>query len=212
MDGPSVKICGLTRPGDAVLALGAGAEFGGVIGFDGSPRYVAPESELESVLLRALPGRRGVWVGVEPHPEEGAAALARGFGRIQAHFDPGGDWDPVRFQAAVPRESLWLAPRLPSLDAFREEWIGLAEAFLIDGFAPDRFGGTGKVVEGAAFARLRAHFPGETFILAGGLSPDNVAGAVEASGAVRIDVNSGVESAPGVKDPEKIRCLFAALG
>lgn len=211
MTGPLVKVCGLARPADARLAVDLGAAFGGVIGYPDSPRFVEPGSPAERAVLEAIPPEKRVWVSVAASAGAVAAAFERGYAFAQIHFDPQGDWAPGKDLASVDPGRLWLAPRLPGPDAFGEDWIGRAAAFVIDGFSPGRFGGTGKTVDGSAFARLRKRFPGEAFVLAGGISPENVEEILARSGADRIDANSGVESAPGVKDPALLRRLFAAL-
>ena len=208
---PLVKICGLTRSEDAVLAFESGARFGGVIGVPGSPRFVEPGSPAEAAVLSGIPPGCRVWVAVQPASGEVEAAIARGFDRVQVHFDPDGGFDPAAPSAAVGATGIWLAPRMREPDEFRPGWLEMAEAFLIDGFSADRFGGTGKRVDTGAFGRLAAAHPSAAFILAGGLTPDDIAGALRRSGARRIDVNSGVERGPGVKDPEKIKRLFANL-
>lgn len=207
----SVKVCGLTRPADARRAVELGADYGGVIGHPGSPRFVEPGSVPEAAVLGALPPGSAVWVEVEPEPEAVAAALGRGFGYAQVHFDPGGAYDPAILADRVGPARIWLAPRLRDPADFDPAWQGLAVNFLVDAFAPDRFGGTGHRVDGPAFAALRAGHPDLVFTLAGGLSPENVREAVAASGADRIDVNSGVESAPGEKDHARLERLFARL-
>jgi len=206
-----VKVCGLTRPEDAVMALKTGARFAGVNGYRASPRFVRSGSDEERAILEEIPPERRVWVCVEPEIDEVADAFRRGYAVAQVHFDPMGIWRPGLFSQRFGREKLWLAPRMANPPDFRIDWIGLADSFLIDGFATGAFGGTGKRVDGKAFADLLGKFPEESFMLAGGLSPENVSEAISASGASRIDVNSGVESAPGIKDSEKIRRLFDSL-
>ncbi len=211
MGRPLVKVCGLTRPEDAATAMAAGATFAGVNGYPPSPRFVQPGSDTESRILEKIVPQARVWVCVEPTEEEVRNALGRGYAMVQIHFDPNGGWEPGPFSAVFGPDRLWLAPKLETPDLFRDEWEGLARCFLIDGYSPGRFGGTGKRVAGRAFARLRKRFPEETFMLAGGLGPENVNEAVLTSGARRIDVNSGVECEPGIKDPGSIRQLFANL-
>ena len=89
--------------------------------------------------------------------------------------------------------------------------LPLAATFLLDTFHAAGFGGSGKTGDWAKFARYRETYPQHTWILAGGLSPDNVAEAVAQSGAFFVDVNSGVETSPGVKDHAKLRALGEAL-
>lgn len=211
MGRPLVKVCGLTRPEDAATAMAYGASFAGVNGYEKSPRFILPGSPAESRILGKIPLKSRVWVCVEPEWEEVEGAFDRGYAVAQIHFDPDGEWNPGECSLRFGRESLWFAPKMASVEQFREEWAGMARSFLIDGYSSDRFGGTGKRVPGRAFAGLQRQFPGEIFMLAGGLGPENANESVLASGARRIDVNSGVESAPGIKDPAKIKRLFENL-
>lgn len=211
MEPPLVKICGLTRGEDAAGAFALGARFGGVIGVPGSPRFVEPGGPAEEEVLSGIPGGSRVWVSVEPSLNEVEAALGRGFDRVQIHFDPAGDFDPAAPANKIGRDKIWLAPRMKEPNEFRSEWIGLAEVFLIDGFSTDRFGGTGKRVDVGGYARLTDTHPSGTFAIAGGLAPGNLAAVLRGSAASRIDVNSGIEIRPGIKDPEKMAKLFAVL-
>ena len=206
---PLVKICGLTREEDLQTALERGVDYLGSIGVPHTPRY-QPLSEAVPLFAAAdLPQR--VRVLLEPTPEEARAALEAGFGRIQVHWDPAGSFDPHAISAAVGRTHLWLAPRLTDPLAFRPEWLPLAERFLIDGYRPDRIGGTGVPVDTVAFRSLQEQFPEARFILAGGLSPDNVARVLHQSRAHFLDLSSGVESSPGRKDPALLAALFRSL-
>ena len=87
----------------------------------------------------------------------------------------------------------------------------LAETFLLDTFHADKFGGTGETGDWAKFKRHQAAHPGKTWILSGGLNPDNIAAAITATGAKFVDVNSGVEQSPGIKSPAKLQALVLAL-
>jgi phosphoribosylanthranilate isomerase len=87
----------------------------------------------------------------------------------------------------------------------------LADVFLLDTFSPEKFGGTGLPGDWSKFARHQRNFPRKTWILSGGLTPDNIAAALAQSGARWVDVNSGVESAPGQKDRVKIEAFVAKL-
>ena len=90
-------------------------------------------------------------------------------------------------------------------------WLPLAATWLLDTYRADAFGGTGHTGDWAKFSRYRLAYPERIWVLAGGLSPENAAAAVAATGARMIDVNSGVELAPGRKDPAKLEALRAAL-
>lgn len=205
----SIKVCGLTRAEDARLAMSLGADFGGVIGYPGSPRYV--KFGEETALLAEIPEGRRVWVSVEPGIAEIENAFSCGFDFAQIHFDPTSNFDPRAVADRFDGKQLWFAPRLVDPRHFDERWIDFGNVFLIDGFSQDRMGGTGHRVDGEAFADLAARFPDSEFVLAGGINPENAVNAIRSSGAGRIDVNSGVESSPGAKDPGRMRRLFEAV-
>jgi phosphoribosylanthranilate isomerase len=90
-------------------------------------------------------------------------------------------------------------------------WLPLAETFLLDTFHAEKFGGTGRTGDWEKFARHQQAHPQKTWILSGGLNPENIGEALRRSGARFVDVNSGVESAPGAKDHAKIELFVAAL-
>jgi phosphoribosylanthranilate isomerase len=113
--------------------------------------------------------------------------------------------------SAVGEGNLWLAPKLPPGVDFPGALMGLGGTFLFDTFDPNLFGGTGRTGDWPKFARHRDAHPGKTWILSGGLSPENVGDALAGTGARFIDVNSGVESAPGKKDHAKLVALVAAV-
>jgi phosphoribosylanthranilate isomerase len=89
--------------------------------------------------------------------------------------------------------------------------LALGKYFLIDAFSPDKFGGTGHISDWAGFRHLRDTQHGRSFILSGGLNAANVGAALAATDARWLDVNSGVESAPGLKDPAKLQAFFGAV-
>lgn len=202
----SIKICGLTRPEDARLAVRLGAGYGGVIGHKASLRHVAIEST--GSLLAEIPAGKRVRVGVEMPDAQIEAAFRAGFDWVQVHFDPDGEFDPAAVSRRFGPERLWFAPRLANPLDFSEKWTGLAAVFLIDGFSPDRMGGTGKRVNGESFAQLCQRHTDQAFTLAGGITPGNIDEVLRTSNASRIDISSGVESAPGIKDPGLLEDLF----
>jgi phosphoribosylanthranilate isomerase len=159
-----------------------------------------------------VPVEKPVAVEVNPDPERLAGMATVGFARYQLHFPHDLSRERIaEWAEIVGRENLWLAPKLPPDQPFPDDLLDFAEAFLVDAFAEDAYGGTGHTADWLRFADLKERFPEKKWILAGGLSPDNVVEAIAATGADRIDANSGVESAPGIKDPEKIQALFKAL-
>lgn len=206
-----LKVCGLTRLEDARLAAEIGADFLGFILYPKSPRHLplGTFSEFATELPR---GPRRVAVMVEPSLEDLDWAQETGFDRFQIHARH--DLSPATVRGwsdAVGPANLWLAPKRPPGAPFPEAWLDLADSFLIDTFHAEGFGGSGRTGDWAGFASLAKERPRKTWILAGGLGPDNVADALAKSGARYVDVNSGVESGPGLKSPEKLRTLAAVL-
>ena len=210
MIGPlRVKVCGLTSAEDAAAAAGIGADFLGFILYPKSPRFLPLERY--AALRPRLPVLPKVAVLVAPSEDELAAAQAAGFDLFQVHFPVADEAAARRAHAAVGAARLWLAPKLPPEAELAPELLARADTWLLDTYRADSFGGTGHTGDWAKFRRLREAHPAKTWVLAGGLAPDNVAAAVAATGARMIDVNSGVESAPGRKDPARLAALRTAL-
>jgi phosphoribosylanthranilate isomerase len=207
--GIRVKVCGLRSLVDAEAADLAGADYLGFILYAKSPRWITIEQF--RALLPRLPPRQKVAVSVEPRPEELSAWLAAGFDQVQVHFRPETPAETVAAWAAAAPGKLWLAPKIPPGVPWRADWLAATPTLLLDTYHPSGFGGSGRTGDWSYYARCKAEYPGHHWILAGGLGPENVARAISESGARWIDVNSGVESAPGVKDAAKISQLAAAI-
>lgn len=209
---PRIKVCGITRAADGAAALEAGASHLGFILYEKSPRALTLEQAGAVMAALPAPVEKPVAVDVDPEPERLARHVSGGFARHQLHFpfdlprERIGEWAEI-----AGRENLWLAPKLPPDESFPENLFSYAETFLIDAFVQDAFGGTGQTADWSRFADWKNRWPEKNWILAGGLSPDNVVAALEATGAERLDANSGVETAPGQKSPEKIQAFFEAL-
>jgi phosphoribosylanthranilate isomerase len=209
-DAIHIKVCGLTSLADAEFADAQGVEYLGFNLYPKSPRYF-PLAQYRSVAA-SLPGRRTVAVTVEPGPGELSALRDAGFDLFQVHFRH--DRSPgviAAWSEEVGAANLWLAPKLPPGVEVDHGWLGLAGSFVLDTFDGALFGGTGRTSDWPKFRRHREANPGHTWILSGGLSADNVADALAGSGARFVDVNSGVESSPGVKDPDKLRAFVARI-
>jgi len=204
-----VKICGIRDAATARLAAGLGAACLGFIAYPGSPRYLSLEEFRR--MAPELPPVPKIYVQVKPDPEELAEVMSD-FDQFQLHFPVE---TPVETIAAwstlVSPERLWLAPRLHPGADFPQNLLGMADSFLVDTCRPGLYGGTGETGDWKSFAALRQRWPVKRWILAGGLSPDNVVDAVRKTGTGWIDVNSGVESAPGLKDADKLRRLFEQI-
>jgi phosphoribosylanthranilate isomerase len=205
-----LKVCGVTNEADAKSAADAGADFIGYNLYPKSPRYLALESFQR--LARHPAHVRLVAVTVEPTLAELAAMNAAGFDFFQVHFRPDLPASTVASWAeTVGVERLWLAPKLPPAVDVPVEMLPPAGTFLLDTFDADKFGGTGRTGDWGKFARHQKAHPHKTWILSGGLSPANISAAIHQSGARFVDVNSGVESAPGVKDHAKLGALVKTI-
>ena len=185
-----VKICGVTRLEDALAAARLGADRVGFNFWPRSRRYVTPAAA--AALVAALPpGVLAVGVFVDPTPEELQAAVrASGVRSVQLH----GDEPPALCRAvALPVVKAIRVKGLGSLSALSAYPVS---AFLLDSASPG-YGGSGTAFDWALAAQAAARAP---VWLAGGLTPSNVAEAVARVRPLGVDVASGVESAPGVKD------------
>ncbi len=210
IDGVQLKICGLTSLVDAEAADNCGADFLGFILYPGSPRCV--QLNQYAAMAERLPPRRRVAVLVEPTGEELARAEAAGFDRFQIHFGLETAETGVKtWSDEVSPDRLWLAPKLPPGTQLPVWLLPLAKTFLLDGYRADQFGGTGRTSDWEQYRRLRRENSDKTWVLSGGLGPDNIAEALARTEARFVDVNSGVESSPGIKDLNKLKSLVAAL-
>lgn len=197
---PRVKICGLCRPPDVKAAIDAGADFLGFVLYEKSPRHV--DLETLSALTEHIPaGILKVGVVVNAAPATIAAAVkAGGLDVIQFHGDESAGaldrfgltpcWKAVALRH--PRD-LEMATQCP------------ADRVLVDSISANARGGTGQCCNWDLAAELAGRRP---IILAGGLRPENVAEAVRAVHPWALDVSSGVERRPGVKDHAAIRALI----
>jgi phosphoribosylanthranilate isomerase len=197
-----VKVCGITAPEDAVLAAELGASAIGLVFWPSSPRFVTRQRARE--IVAALPAFVST-VGVFVNQPEDARALAGELrlSAVQLHGD-----EHVEDYRDLP--SRVIKAVAVNGDAAREAAATLPPdvTVLLDAHDPVRRGGTGRVIDwsvASAIARERR------VVLSGGLHAGNVAAAIAAVKPYAVDVSSGVESAPGKKDPAKLRALFAAL-
>ncbi|MCK4910947.1 MAG: phosphoribosylanthranilate isomerase [Thermodesulfovibrionales bacterium] len=191
-----VKVCGITRLEDAVAAVDAGADAVGFVFHRESLRYIRPEDA--GAIASALPpfvSTVGVFVDVE-HSEVSATLRAARLDVAQFH----GDEDPS-YCSMFPRVIKALRVSGPEVIERMSEY-SCVSAFLLDAYSPDAHGGTGEVFDWDIAAHAVAT---HRIILAGGLTPDNIAEAVQRVRPYAVDVSSGVETAPGIKDHAKMR-------
>lgn len=194
-----LKICGITRLVDARHAVDAGATALGFVLWPRSPRFVSNRKVAE--IVAALPASV-VTVGVFVNePAEGIAlTMARtGLSAVQLH----GDEAP-----AIASALTWPVLRSVTLDAADDIIEAWPEdtTFLVDAADPERRGGTGQAVDWARAASMARR---RRLVLAGGLTPDNVIEAIVAVHPYGVDVSSGVEEAPGLKNAKKVMRFLA---
>lgn len=204
------KICGLTSAPDAQAAAANGAAFLGFIFYPKSPRYLSVDRY--RILAPSLPRTKRVAVVVEPDAGALLALRDLGFGLFQVHFRH--DLPLRRLEEwthAVGADALWLAPKLPPEMVPSKAWLSLTNGFLLDTFDRQLYGGTGRTGDWLKFRRLSEAHPEKRWILSGGLTPENVGEALAATGAAIVDVTSGVESAPAIKDHARLKAFADAV-
>ncbi len=205
----TVKVCGITREKDARTALALGVDYIGLNVWAHTPRCVS--LEVVNTLLPVIPRGKRVLVDVSPSVDS-LARFAGDFDFFQIHFSHDTPVEVVTsWQTTVGRERLWLAPKCPPEIEIPSWLLDCADTFLVDGFKKDAFGGTGQTADWERFSQLKESHPNKQWILAGGLSPDNILSALFASKTNFVDLNSGVESAPGIKCAEKLQRLFDTI-
>ena len=195
-----LKVCGVTSLEDARAAIDCGAEYLGFNFYPKSPRYIAPTAARG--IIERLPEdviSVGVFVN-EPRPEDVAEILRVSGAQVaQLH----GDESPA-YCAGVGAERVIKALRAGDDFDARRVLDYPASAVLLDAFDAKLYGGTGRTANWAV-AREAAKLT--RIFLAGGLSPENIVEAIRAVEPYAVDVNSGVESAPGRKDVSKLHTL-----
>ena len=209
----SVKICGITNESDLAQAIEAGADMVGFVLVETSPRFVNFETA-QALIRKAAELGAEPWVVttlavpwldklVDETPEIGA---------VQLH----GKESPAQVASFARKHQLVPVIKAMGIERKRDladaEAFEAADAFLFDAKPPrgaDREGGHGVAFDWSILKGFRVH-DHEDWTLSGGLTPENVAEAIAKSGAVAVDVSSGVEASPGVKDHAKVRAFIDA--
>ena len=199
-----VKICGITRLEDAQQAVDLGAAALGFNFYPPSPRYIEPEAA-RAMVHRLPPFVTSVGVFANETDAGRVISIAREAGATAVQLHGPGFPDLQELLSAFT-----LVVAVPVREGFKAEALGKfrANAYLLDAFDADRLGGTGKTFDWDAAREAKRYGP---IILAGGLTPENVGQAVRVVRPYAVDVASGVESAPGIKDSAKLSAFFAAL-
>lgn len=207
----AIKICGLTTADTLDAALDGGADFVGAVMFPKSPRHIAPKAAA-SLFERARGRARIVAVTVDPDDallEEIARTLQPDF--IQLH----GSETPARAEVVRAMTGAEVIKALPIRHgddfAAAADWEHHAEHLMFDARPPEGSVLPGGVGHSFDWTLLADRAFRRSWFLAGGLDPENVAEAIRISGAPMVDVSSGVESAPGVKDAGRIAAFIEAV-
>ena len=203
MMNPHVKICGITRREDALLAVELGATWVGFLFWPQSPRWIPPLAAAE--ILKGLPPHViGVGVFVNQAQQEIAAIVNQvGLGAVQLH----GDETPA-LCAQLGRRIIKAVGLSDESTERAADSVWSEATVLLDADDPKRKGGTGRCVNWTVAAQIARR---RRTILSGGLTSVNVGSALCQVSPYGVDVSSGVESKPGIKDPDRLRCFFDAV-
>ncbi|HXE97974.1 MAG TPA: phosphoribosylanthranilate isomerase [Dongiaceae bacterium] len=197
-----VKICGITNLDDALMAVEAGADALGFVFFPGSPRCISPDRA--AAIIHRLPPfvlTVGLFVNEEV-VEVNSVADRCGLDLVQLHGEESPDYcDKIRRRII----KAFRVKEPSSLDGMANYQVA---ACLLDAWSPAAHGGTGTTFNWDIAANAAA---AHRIVLAGGLTPDNVAAAVATVKPYAVDVSSGVESAPGKKDATLVRAFIGAV-
>lgn len=201
MAGTAVKICGITSLEDAEAAIDAGADAIGLNFYSRSPRCIDVLTARK--IVDAIAGR-ALTVGVFVDATLDWIRMTQeksGFGCVQLH----GDEPPTLLDDLLPHA--YKALRIRDQHSIEQTHAYAGEHILLDAYVPGEPGGTGKTFRWELARELARQ---RKVTLAGGLRPDNVASAIEAVHPFCVDVASGVESKPGIKDPVAVRAFITA--
>ena len=197
----SIKICGITNVEDARVAVEAGADALGFVFYPPSPRYVAPEQAKR--IIRTLPpfiATVGLFVDA-PSEEINGIAAECGLDRVQLHGRETPEFCKTVTRRVIKAFRMKNAESLADLPRYR------VSAYLLDAYVEGALpGGTGASFAWELALQAKPYGP---VILAGGLTPENVADAILRVRPYGVDVSTGVECAPGLKDHQKVRAFIA---
>lgn len=198
-----LKICGITRPEDGLLAAKLGADAVGLVFYPPSPRYVEKEQACDVIaVLPPFVNIVGLFMNAEP---EFVTRMLESVPLDMLQFH--GDESP-EYCASFGRRYIKAVPMMDNNDvAAYTEGFASAAGFLLDAVKPGEAGGTGRSFD---WSRVPENMT-KPVILAGGLNSANIGEAIRRSRCYAVDVSSGVESVKGIKDPEKMRALVESI-
>jgi phosphoribosylanthranilate isomerase len=197
-----VKICGITNSQDALAALESGADMLGFIGVPESPRYVTPAQFM--TIAELLPTSFPTVVVVN-RPEDGFAYPAK----FIQHYNEPVDKAPTSGPTSQDRIRAFRIKDESTLEQLRT-YFPSVHAVLLDAYSPTVLGGSGHTFPWDLAIKARG-LTKSPIMLAGGLTPENVASAVAGVRPFAVDVSTGVEASPGVKDHAKVKAFIDAV-
>ena len=205
-----IKVCGVTLPDDAARVAAAGVDFLGLNFWPRSKRHVAPErAPILAAAARGAGPIRIVGVFVDASLDDIRAVMARvELDAIQLHGDE--PPDTCRRIAQATYRPVWKAIPVASARDIEHLDVWPADAILLDAPTPGR-GGAGARFDHALAREARERHPALNLVLAGGLTPESVADAIALVDPWAVDVASGIEAAPGIKDPARLAAFVAAV-
>jgi len=201
-----IKICGITNPIDGLHAIDAGADALGFVFYKKSPRHVSA-NVVKSIVANLPPFVLPVGVFVN----EDAAVVRNimdecGLALAQIHGDENADYCESLGRPVI--RGIRLRDRNTFMAMAEYKGRARVRGFVLDAFSDSAYGGTGKTADWSLAKEAAQSF---SFLLAGGLNPDNVQEAIQKVHPYGVDVSSGVEASPGKKDPSKVQAFIQAV-
>ena len=202
-----VKICGITNLGDARFAAGAMADYLGFIFYDKSPRFIDPAEAGAIINWIEGPEKVGVFVN-QPLDDVNRIAKESGLDLVQLHGN-----ETLEYCQLIEKPIIKVIHITPDYDIEELKakvllYSEVAEFLLFDSKIGDQWGGTGTAFDWNILKQITGDTP---FFLSGGLNPENIKEAIETVHPFAVDISSGVEEEPGLKDYEKIEALMEAI-
>lgn len=195
-----IKICGITRLADARFASGALVDYLGFIFWPGSKRYIKPEDAAEIINWLEGPECVGVFVD-QPVDDVNDFGHIAGVDYVQLHGEESPDYCRIMEHKVIKAFRVSQEMTEDHIKYLMEPYVNVVDYFLFDTFVKDLPGGTGKTFQWDILQNLVEEYP---IILSGGLNQDNIINALKTVHPRCVDISSGVEESPGVKDLEKM--------
>lgn len=202
-----VKICGLTTLEDARFASGALADYLGFIFYPDSPRYIEPAKAGAIINWLEGPQKVGVFVN-QPLDDVNSIARQTGIDIVQLHGNESPEYCELVEKPVIKVFHVTEDKTSDGLLAEIEPYLDVADHLLFDSKTEQLWGGTGKTFD---WSKLNELSDAKPWFLSGGLNPDNIANAVRTLNPPAIDISSGLEESPGLKDFDKVEKFFDVM-